>query len=87
MKFTKVARYGVDSVTVSDNMGDNTKQIEVDYETIAVVQYKHGNIVLSILVDILTSEEDLVKMPEEGTETELIAWYKSTYKNVFFWWN
>ncbi len=87
MKFTKVARYGVDSVTVSDNMGDNTKQIEIDYETIAVVQYKNGNIVLNILVDILTSVDGLTKMPEEGTETELIAWYKSTYKNVFFWCN
>lgn len=87
MKFTKVARYGVDSVTVSDNMGDNTKQIEADYETVAVIQYKNGNTVLNILVDILTSVEDSVKMPEEGTETELIAWYKSTYKNVFFWCN
>jgi hypothetical protein len=87
MKFTKVARYGVDSVTVSDNMGDNTKQIEIDYETIAVVQYKNGNIILNILVDILTSVDGSTKMPEEGTETELIAWYKRTYKNVFFWCN
>ena len=57
------------------------KQIEIDYETI-VVQYKHENIVLSILVDILTSVDGLTKMPEEGTGTELIAWYKSIQERI-----